>query len=59
MLVEKYLILENNDDIAKTCNDFFCSVVSKWNIPRYQHPFFDSDQTENRIGHPILRINEQ
>ena len=29
MLVEKYLILENNDDIAKTCNDFFCSVVSK------------------------------
>ena len=35
MLVEKDLILEKNDDIAKTFNDFFNSIVSKLNIPRY------------------------
>ena len=58
-LVEKDFILEKNDDIAETFNDFFTSVVSNLNIPRYQDPFTDSDQTENRIGHPILRIIEQ
>ena len=58
-LVEKDLILEKNDDIAETFNDFFTSVVSNLNIPHYQDPFIDSDQTENRIGHPILRIIEQ
>ena len=46
-LVEKDLILEKNDDIAETFNDFFTSVVSNLNIPRYQDPFTDSDQTEN------------
>ena len=25
----------------------------------YQDPFIDSDQTEKRIGHPILTIVEQ
>ena len=58
-LVEKDLILEKNDDIAETFNDFFTSVVSNLNIPRYQDPFTDSDQTENQIEHPILRIIEQ
>ena len=58
-LVEKDLILEKNDDIAETFNDFFTSVVSNLNIPRYQDPFTDSDQTENRIEHLILRIIEQ
>ena len=43
----------------RTFNDFFTSVVSNLNIRRYQDPFTDSDQTENRIGHPILRIIEQ
>ena len=33
--------------------------VSNLNIPRYQDPFIDSHQTENRIGHLILRIIEQ
>ena len=56
--VEKDLILEKNDDIAETFNDFFTSVVSNLNIPRYQDPFTDSDQTENRTEHPILRIIE-
>ena len=58
-LVEKDLILEKNDDIAETFNDFFTNVVSNLNIPHYQDPFTDSDQTENRIEHPILRIIEQ
>ena len=58
-LVEKDLILEKNDDIAETFNDFFTSVVSNLNIPRYQDPFTDSDQIENRTEHPILRIIEQ
>ena len=58
-LVEKDLILEKNDDIAETFNDFFTSVVSNLNIPRYQDPFTDSDQTENRTEHPILRIIKQ
>ena len=44
-LVEKDLILEKNDDIAETFNDFFISVVSNLNIPRYKDPFTDSDQT--------------
>ena len=57
--MEKDFILEKNDDIAETFNDFLTSAVSNLNIPRYQDPFTDSDQTENRIGHPILRIIEQ
>ena len=43
--VEKDLILEKNDDIAETFNDFFISVASNLNIPRYKDPFTDSDQT--------------
>ena len=58
-LVEKDLKLEKNDDIAETLNDFFTSVVSKLNILRYQDLLIDSDQTENGVGHPILRIIEQ
>ena len=55
-LVEKDLILERNNDIAEIFNDFFTSVASNLNIPRYQDPFIDIYQTENRIGRPILRI---
>ena len=58
-LIEKDLIPEKNDDIAETFNGFFTSVLSKLNISCYQDPFLDGDQTENRIGHPILRIIEQ
>ena len=58
-LVDRDLILEKNDDIAETFNDFFTSVVSNLNIPRYQDPFTDSGQTENRTEHPIVRITEQ
>ena len=52
-------MLENNDDIAETINDFVHQCFSKLNIPRYQSPLADSGQTENRIGHPILRIIKQ
>ena len=58
-LVEKDLILEKNNDTAEIFNDFFTSVASNLNVLRYQDPFIDSDQTENKIGHLILRIIEQ
>ena len=58
--MEKDLILEKNDDIVETFNDFFFTcVISNLNVPRYQDPFIDSDQTENQIEHLILRIIEQ
>ena len=58
-LVEKDLILEKNDDIAKIFDDIFTSVVSNLIIPRYQNPFTASDQSENGIEHTTLRIIEQ
>ena len=57
--MKKDLILEKNDDIGETFNDFFTIIVSKLNIPRYQDPWIESDPTQNRIGHTILRIIEQ
>ena len=57
-LVEKDLILEKNNDIPEVLDDFFRIVASNVNIPRYQDPFIDSDQTENQTGHLILRIIE-
>ena len=46
-LVERDLLLQKNDDIAETFNDFFTSALSKLNTPRYQDPFTDCDQTVN------------
>ena len=57
--MEKDLILKKDDDIEETFNDFFISVVSNLNIPRYQDSFIDSDKTEKQIAYPILRIIEQ
>ena len=57
--MEKDVILEKNDDIVETFNDFFTCVISNLNVRRYQDPFTDSDQTENQIEHLILRIIEQ
>ena len=57
--MEKDLVPEKNDDIAETFNDFFPIAVSNLNVPRYQDPFNDSDQTENQIVYPILRIIDQ
>ena len=47
MLVEKDFILEKNDLLRKLLIILFTSVVSNSNIPRYQDPFTDGDQTEN------------
>ena len=63
-LVEKDFILEKNDILRKLLMVFFTSVVSNSNIPRYQDPFNDSDQTENQIGkyknhQSIIAINNQ
>ena len=57
--MEKDLVPEKNDDIAETFNDFFTIAVSNLNVPRYQDPFTDSDQTENQIVYPIRRIIDQ
>ena len=57
--MEKDLVPEKNDDIAETFNDFFTIAVSNLNVPRCQDPFTDSDQTENQIVYPILRIIDQ
>ena len=51
--MEKDLILEKNDVIAEILYDFFTSVVSKSNIPRYQDLIIDSDQTDDQTGHSV------
>ena len=53
-MVENDLILEQNDDIAETFDDFF--KVKHSSLPG---PFVDIDQAENWIGHPTLGIFEQ
>ena len=54
-LVEDNSILQNNDKIAETFNNFFTSAVSNLKIPSFVDPSVEIDHTEN----PILRIIEQ
>ena len=54
-LVEDNSILENNDKIAETFNNFFTSAVSNLNIPSFVDPSVEIDHIED----PILRIIEQ
>ena len=54
-LVEDNFILENNDKIAETFNNFFTSVVSNLNIPS----FVASSVEIDRIEDPILHVTEQ
>ena len=54
-LVEDNSILENNDKIAETFNNFFTSAVSNLNIPPFVEPSVEIDH----IKDPILRIIEQ
>ena len=54
-LVEDNSILENNDKIAETFNNFFTSAVSNLNIP----PFVDPSVEIDHIEDPILCIIEQ
>ena len=58
-LAEKDLALKNNNSY---CGDFWwffhqCSFKVKYS--GLTGSFVDSHQTENRIGHPVLRITEQ
>ena len=54
-LVGDNSILEKNDKIAETFNNFFTSAVSNLNIP----PFVDPSVEIDHIEDPILRIMEQ
>ena len=54
-LVEDNSMLDNNDKIAETFNNFFTSAVSNLNIP----PFVDPSVEIDHIEDPILRIIEQ
>ena len=49
-LVEKYLILNQNKEIAETFNDFFTKAVSRWNISRYE----DASVNFEQILDPIV-----
>ena len=54
-MVEDNSVLENNDEIAETFNNFFTSAVSNLNIP----PFVDASVEIDRIEDPLLHIIEQ
>ena len=54
-LVVDNSILENNDKIAETFNNFFTSAVSNLNIPPYVNPSVEIDHIED----PFLRIIEK
>ena len=54
-MVENNSILENNDKIVETFNNFFTSAVSNLNIPLFVDPSVEIDHIED----PILRIIEQ
>ena len=49
-LVEKYLIINQNKEIAETFNDFFTKAVSHWNISRYE----DASVNFEQILDPIV-----
>ena len=54
-MLEDNSILENDDKIAETFNNFFTSAISNLNIP----PFVDPSVEIDHIEDPILRIIEQ
>ena len=54
-MAEDNSILENNDKIAETFNNFFTCAVSNLNIPPFVNPSVEIDHVED----PILPIIEQ
>ena len=54
-LVEDNFILENNDKITETFNNFVTSAVSNLNIPAFVNQSVEIDHIED----PILRIIKQ
>ena len=43
ILIENELLLNNDEKISSTLNDFFSNVVSNLNIPRYEDPPVNPD----------------
>ena len=54
-LIENELLLNDDEEISSTLNDFFSNVVSNLNIPPYQAPWVNP----NQCGDPILKANEK
>ena len=54
-LIENELLLNDDEKISSTLNDFFSNVVSNLNIPPYEDPSVNPDQFED----PVLKANEK
>ena len=55
ILIENELLLNDDEKILSTLNDFFSNVVSNLNIPPYEDPSVNADQFED----PVLQANEK
>ena len=54
-LIEDELLLNDDEKISSTLNDFFSNAVSNLNIPPYEDPSVNPDQFED----PVLKANEK
>ena len=54
-LIENELLLNDDEKISSTLNDFFSNVVSNLNIPPYEDPSVNPEQFED----PVLKANEK
>ena len=54
-LIENELLLNDDEKISSTLNDFFSNVVSNLNIPPYEDPLVNPNQFED----PVLKANEK
>ena len=55
ILIENELLLNDDEKILSTLNDFFSNVVSNLNIPPYEDPSVNPEQFED----PVLKANEK
>ena len=53
-LIENELLLNDDEKILSSLNDFFSDVVSNLNIPPYEDPSVNPEQFED----PVLKDNE-
>ena len=54
-LIEKELLLNDDEKISSTLNDFFSNVVFNLNTPPYEDTQINPDQFED----PVLKANEK
>ena len=54
-LIEKELLLNDDEKISSTLNDFFSNVVFNLNTPPYEDTSINPDQFED----PVLKANEK